>query len=90
MLGAVVGVRLGVGLRLGRAEDGDGGIEAADDGEIAADGDIEAVAPAVGDAWFVGDEPMQALTSPPMTSRARQRTVRRGITRIGRAPASHL
>jgi len=71
-------------------DEGTGGVEAADEGETTTDGDVDAAAPAVGDAWFVGDEPMQALTSPPMTSRARQRTVRRGITRIGRAPASHL
>lgn len=89
MLGAVVGV--GVGVTPGMADaDGDGGIEAADEGEIATDDDIDAAAPAEEDAWFVGDEPMQALTSPTMTSRARQRAFRRGITRIGRAPASHV
>jgi hypothetical protein len=86
VLGTVLGASVGVAAAV---EEGDGdelgSIDAEIDGKTTVDGDA---APCV--EGVVGDDVMQALTRAATSSVLRPRAARRGFTRIGRAPASHV
>lgn len=86
MLGNVLGASVGVAAATGDEDtDGLGAIDAGIDGVTAGDGDAGSC-----EAGVVGDDVMQALAKAATNTMVRPRAARRGFTRIGREPASHV
>ena len=79
MVGELLGARVGeAGALVDAAADAGGALDGPIDGDVRLAGDGEL------------DELMQALTSPMTRSRTRPGTGLGEVTRIGRAPASHV